>query len=75
MNKTSRVIKKVIVSAVGFPLLIIGVILIPLPGPGLLICLVALIVLSLGFDWVKPYLEKIKKKLAKIVEQSKQSKK
>jgi hypothetical protein len=42
---------------VGFPLLVVGIILIPLPGPGVLVSLLAFFVLSLGFDWAKKYLE------------------
>lgn len=56
---------------IGFPLLIVGLILIPLPGPGVLLCFVALFVLSLGFDWAGKYLDKCKTVLRKIYTEAK----
>ncbi len=52
-----RNVKKIISAVIGFPLLVIGIILIPLPGPGLLISIVALYVLSLGFSWADEKLQ------------------
>jgi hypothetical protein len=52
---------------VGFPILIIGIILIPLPGPGILVCCVGLFVLSLGgFEWADRYLQRARTELKKI---------
>ena len=56
----------ILAGLVGFPLLVVGLILIPLPGPGILICLIALFILSFGFDWAGKYLEKCKNAFRKI---------
>lgn len=67
VKKPSNILRKVAVLIAGIPLLILGVILIPLPGPGILICIVALFILSLEFDVAKPYLEKAKAKLRPLI--------
>lgn len=74
MSRTVRVLRKIIVALIGFPLLALGIILIPLPGPGLLTCLAALLILSLEFDWVAPYLDKGKAQLRKITAEAKAKK-
>lgn len=51
---------------VGFPLLVIGLILIPLPGPGVLVCFAALFILSFGFNWAGKYMEKCRVIFRKI---------
>lgn len=54
MKKGAR---KLLAGIIGFPLLAVGIVLIPLPGPGVLVSLMAFFVLSLGFDWAKRYLD------------------
>lgn len=63
--------RKVVISLIGFPLFILGIILIPIPGPGLLVSFLALLILSLEFDWADTQLAKIKKALKKIYETAK----
>lgn len=57
---------------VGIPIIVIGIILIPLPGPGLLITFLGLFVLSIGFDSVKPYFENAKAALVKLWQAAKE---
>lgn len=66
MAKAFKFAKKVIISIAGFSLLIGGLILIPLPGPGLLLMLGGLLLLSMEFTWAKSYADMVKKKLKKI---------
>lgn len=63
--------RKAVVLAVGLPLLVIGLILIPLPGPGILTVLAALFILSIEFDSLKPYRDRAKKEITKLIEKSK----
>lgn len=70
--KTTKILRKVIVAAIGFPLLIVGIILIPLPGPGLVVCFIALLILSMEFEWTRKYLDKIKVEFRKIMDKSKE---
>ena len=70
-----RVFHKLLVGLVGFPLLALGIVLIPLPGPGLLICFIALFILSYGFDWAHSYFQKTKQGLNVIYKKAKQQSK
>ena len=58
--------RKAIVALIGFPLIIIGVLLIPLPGPGLLVILAGLFVLAIEFEWAKRHKHRIKRHLKKL---------
>ena len=71
MRKLKKAARKIVVALIGFPMLILGIILIPLPGPGLLVCAGALFVLSLEFDWAEKHLKYVKDKLKKLIEASK----
>lgn len=64
--------RKIIVAIIGFPIVLIGLILIPLPGPGILITLLGLIILSLEFEWAKRHSDKAKDVIKSILEKSKQ---
>jgi uncharacterized protein (TIGR02611 family) len=57
IKKSSR---KLLVSLAGFPIILLGIILIPLPGPGILVVILGLFILSLEFEWAKQYTEKLK---------------
>ena len=71
MNKTYSLIRKIVVLSVGVPLFIIGLILIPLPGPGLLVSFAALFILSMEFDWAKVYVERAKEQIKKVADKAK----
>lgn len=68
MAKIVKAFRKIIVVLVAVPIFIIGVVLIPLPGPGLLICLLALIILATEFEWARKHAENIKDKIKNIFE-------
>lgn len=59
------------VLAIGLPLIGLGIILIPLPGPGLLVMLAGLFVLSLEFDWAKRRRDEVSAKLKEIIAKNK----
>lgn len=67
-----KTLRRLIAGLIGFPLLVFGIILIPLPGPGLLLCFIALFVLSFGFDWAQTYYDKAKSGLISIYKKAKQ---
>jgi len=72
MKRPKRLIRKLFAVVVGLPLLTLGIILIPLPGPGVLITLLALFVLSLEFDQAQAPLDKCKAIIKKIYDESKE---
>lgn len=66
MKRAGTLLKQLIAAVIGVPLLVIGLILIPLPGPGLLVSFTALFILSLAFETPKKYLERLKEAFRKI---------
>lgn len=66
MSKTLSLVRKLVISLIGFPIIIIGAILVPLPGPGLLIMFFGLFLISLEFDWAKKYVTQIRSKFGDI---------
>lgn len=71
MEKVKKHTRRIAVSVVGFPMLGLGVVLVPLPGPGLLVCFLALFILSLEFEWAEKHFITVKSKLKLIWEKSK----
>ena len=62
LHKTRRALKKSSVGVLGGLVLILGVILIPYPGPGWLIVFAGLAILATEFDWAQRVLDKAKGK-------------
>jgi glucose/arabinose dehydrogenase len=56
-------VRQLIIGVIGFTILLIGAAMVILPGPGLLVMLVGLIVLAVEFVWAKTLLEKVKTRL------------
>jgi uncharacterized protein (TIGR02611 family) len=67
MHKPIKLLRKLLVLLIGIPVFVLGIILIPLPGPGLLVCLLALMILSYEFDSAKKYRDKVLKKVRSII--------
>ncbi len=63
MTKNKKRIKKVFVAVTGFTILLVGIILIVLPGPATLVIPAGLAVLATEFVWAENLLNKIKSKL------------
>jgi tellurite resistance protein TerC len=53
--------KRVVVIVIGFTVLIIGIIMIALPGPGILVIPLGLAILATEFIWAKRLLRRFKK--------------
>jgi uncharacterized protein (TIGR02611 family) len=62
--------RKLLVALAGFPVILLGIILIPLPGPGILVVILGLFILSLEFDWAKRYFESAKEWQRKTIEKA-----
>jgi uncharacterized protein (TIGR02611 family) len=71
MGRGVKLVRKFVAAVVGFPLLILGIVLIPIPGPGLLICFLALLILSLEFDFANSHYEKAKAGIKRIYDEAK----
>lgn len=62
-----------IVAIVGFLTIIIGIILMPLPGPGTLIVFIGVTILALEFEWARELSKKGEQGLEKIVKKIKEA--
>lgn len=62
-----RIVRKTLVALIGFPVVALGLLLIPLPGPGLLVVFIGFLILSLEFEWAEKHLEGVRKKLKEFI--------
>ncbi|MBI4034619.1 PGPGW domain-containing protein [Candidatus Saccharibacteria bacterium] len=63
MTKPKDLLRKLLVLLAGLVVLIVGIILIPLPGPGLLVMFAGLAILALEFEWALKHKKKIQQYL------------
>jgi uncharacterized protein (TIGR02611 family) len=56
-------IKKIIVAVIGFTILIIGLMLLVLPGPAFIVIPIGLAILATEFLWARKILDKVKEKI------------
>lgn len=73
MKKVYKTVRKLIVGTGGFSVLALGIILIPLPGPGILVCILGLIILSWEFTWAERHLDRAKSAREKLMSATKNS--
>lgn len=58
-----RIIRQTWVTIAGLGVILIGLVLLPLPGPGLLIIIAGLAILGTEFDWARRIMEPMKRRL------------
>jgi len=63
---TYRVAKRIAIGIVGGSVLVVGVLMIVLPGPAFVVIPVSLGILSLEFAWARSWLRKIKEKAQSV---------
>lgn len=71
MRKAAKFLRTIAVATLGFSVLIVGLILIPLPGPGLLVTIAGLFILSLEFAWADRHFQRVKTAQKKVVDAAK----
>jgi uncharacterized protein (TIGR02611 family) len=71
-KKLPKIVRQIIVLTLGIPVIIVGIILLPLPGPGWLIILSGLYIISREFAWAKKYIDYIEAKLRLIANKVKE---
>lgn len=58
-------VKRIVVTVVGFTVLLIGIILIVFPGPAFIVIPIGLAILATEYTWAKKIFEKLKNRLHK----------
>ena len=66
MVETLRQAKRIVKIVVGFTLLLIGIVLLVLPGPGWLTILLGLALLAAEFAWAKRLLDRLKNTASQV---------
>lgn len=74
MKKTYRALKKSAVFVAGVAVILAGVVLLVIPGPGLLTIGLGLLILSTEFEWAERHLKNIKQRIRSAYEKSKKKK-
>ncbi len=75
MGGTYKKLKKAVVFVAGMTVIIVGIILLAIPGPGLLTIAVGLLILSSEFEWAERHLKNVRKKIRQAYEKSKNKQK
>lgn len=75
MRKTWNAFRKTAIAVAGVIVIIVGVILMPLPGPGLLIVLAGLLILATEFEWAQRHRDNLKRHVDNVVEKAKNKQK
>ncbi|MDH5202937.1 MAG: PGPGW domain-containing protein [Nitrospirota bacterium] len=63
MSDALRRAKRLVVGVIGFTILLIGILMIILPGPAFILIPVGLAILATQFAWARRLLKKVKRKI------------
>jgi len=74
MERITNAARKAGVTILGITLLIGGAVLLVLPGPGVLVIILGLVVLSWEYEWPKRHLHRARNAQKKAIEKVKQKK-
>jgi uncharacterized protein (TIGR02611 family) len=66
MNKTARQAKRLVIGTIGFTVVLIGVVMIVLPGPAILVIPAGLGILATEFVWARKLLKAAKRKFQEV---------
>ena len=66
LYRTYKVAKRIVIGVVGGTVLLVGIVMIILPGPAFVVIPVGLGILSLEFAWARSWLGKIKAKAQSV---------
>lgn len=75
MQRLPKSVRQAVALAVGIPVLILGVALLVLPGPGLLFIVLGLLILAREFEWAQRHADRAKASLKKVTDRAKQTSK
>jgi len=68
VGKTIKQARKLIISVIGFTVLLIGLAMIVLPGPAFIVIPIGLGILATEFIWAKKLLDRVKSKASNMRE-------
>ncbi|MFK8015275.1 MAG: PGPGW domain-containing protein [Gammaproteobacteria bacterium] len=68
MNSPYKNARKVVIGVVGITIVIIGLALLVLPGPGILMVAAGLALLALEFAWARVWLAKVRRGISDVAQ-------
>lgn len=71
-NNAYRWAKRIVITVAGFTVLIVGIVMIVLPGPAFLVIPIGLGILGLEFAWARLWLRKVKQKGQELARSARQ---
>lgn len=74
MGAVKKSARKIAVAIAGFVVLIAGIIMLVVPGPGILVIILGLLILSTEYEWAKGYLDRAKAAQKKALEKAQRKK-
>ncbi len=66
LNLTYKLAKRIVITIVGGTVLLLGLAMLVLPGPGLLVIPIGLGILGIEFAWARRWLKKVKAKSQEV---------
>lgn len=70
-KKSINIARKIGILLIGIPVIIVGIALLVLPGPGLVVIIFGLVILSLEFEFAKKYRDKARAEVKKAYDRAK----
>nr|WP_322752284.1 PGPGW domain-containing protein [Frankia sp. Cas3] len=70
LNRSARLVRRIVVTVLGVGVLGVGVALLALPGPGFLIVALGFFILSLEYPWARRRFERARQKAADLADQA-----
>ena len=64
--KSLRTARRLIIAVIGFTILLIGIVLLVLPGPAIIVLPIGLTILATEFVWARNLMKKVKTGMLKI---------
>jgi uncharacterized protein (TIGR02611 family) len=69
-RSSGRLIRRVVVTVVGVAVLALGVVLLALPGPGVLVLALGFFILSSEYEWARRYFQIARQKASSLADQA-----
>nr|MDT0664028.1 PGPGW domain-containing protein [Micromonospora sp. DSM 115978] len=70
LNKSARLVRRVVLTVLGVGVLGLGIAMLALPGPGFLVVALGFFILSLEYEWARSRFESARKKAADLADQA-----
>lgn len=70
LQSSGRLVRRVVVTVVGVAVLGLGVVLLVLPGPGVLVIALGFLILSTEYEWARRRFESARQKAAELAQQA-----